>query len=233
MNTPKGRCFPYNLEETNLDAYFPELPKEFPPNYICQHQRRDGFNQVIDDRREAMIRGGGEVTSNVGHQISPGSTWRMREVRRDNEFGPDHVQRAEVIQLGGRGDQYYGYARNVDVESELKRINFKDDKCFHDNYKIRPEDPNSALHQHQGIIQKDYLSRQKGTYLDANTNPLQCLRGASQVDVAPYVAPEDQYATVEMKFNNDPAEGFPPQRMWHNPTKRRMLYSNWGRNCQN
>ena len=31
-----------------------------------------------------------------------------------------------------------GYSKNIDVESELKRINFYNDKCFKDNYKVNP-----------------------------------------------------------------------------------------------
>jgi len=225
--TVKAKCFPYNLEEPNLDAYYPDLPKRFPPNYICQHQKRDSFNQMLEDRREAMVRGGGEVTTNVGHQISPSASWRMKEVPTDNKFDQSHLQRGEVIQLGGRGDQHYGYAQNVDVESELKRINHLADKCFNDKYKVRPENPNNALHQHQGLIQKDYLGRQKNTYLDSQLNPLECLKGTSQFKVSPYVKPDDQYAAITFDFNNDPAAGYPPQKAWHNVTKRRMLYTGY------
>lgn len=227
----KAKCFPYNLEESNLDAYYPELPKRFPPNYICSYQKEDMFNQMLEDRRETMVRGGGEVTTNIGHQISPSSTWRMKEVSSDNKFDKSYLQRQEVIQLGGRGDQYYGYAQNIDVESELKRINYLTDKCFYDRYKVRPEDPNNSLHQHQGIIQKDYLSRQTGTYLDPKLSPLECLKGASQFKVSPYVKPDDQYHSITFDFNNDPAAGYPPQKVWNNMTKRRMLYT--GYSCCN
>jgi hypothetical protein len=222
----KGLCFPYNLEESNFDAYFPQLPNKFPPNYICHTQKRDGFNKILDERREARVRNEGDVTNNIGHQISPSSTWRMKEISKDNKFDSNHVKRGEVLQLGGRGDMFYGYAQNVDVESELKRINYKYDRCFYDNYKVNPEDPNSSLHKYKNIIRKDYLSQEKGTYLDPQLNPMSCLKGASQSSVIPYVVDEDKYKTITSNFNNDPVAGYPPQKLWHNVTKRRMLYSN-------
>jgi hypothetical protein len=38
-----------------------------------------------------------------------------------------------------------GYARNIDIDSELKRINYYADKCFYDRYKVDPRNPPPAL----------------------------------------------------------------------------------------
>jgi hypothetical protein len=220
----KGLCFPYNIEETNLNAYFPKLPDKFPPNYICNIQKGDDFSKVLDARREARVRDEGQINNNIGHQISPSSTWRMKEICTDNQFDAQHVRRAEVLQLGGRGDMFYGYAQNIDVESELKKINHKDDKCFYDNYKIKPENPNSALHKHQNIIRKDYLHTQKNTYLDPQLNPMTCLKGTSISTITPYESLDNRYQPVSTPFNNNYITDSVPQKLWHNMTKRRMIY---------
>lgn len=51
------------------------------------------------------------------------------------------------------------YPLAIDLESELKRINFYDDKCFYDNYKIDPNDVNpnkNALGYYKKAIEIDY-----------------------------------------------------------------------------
>lgn len=51
-----------------------------------------------------------------------------------------------------------GYARNIDLESELHRINHITDKCFYDNYKLHPDDtqvPN-GLACNRDCIVNDY-----------------------------------------------------------------------------
>ena len=53
-----------------------------------------------------------------------------------------------------------GYARNIDVESELHRINYYADRCYYDNYKVNPKDPNisqsNGLRCHADMLVKDY-----------------------------------------------------------------------------
>lgn len=53
-----------------------------------------------------------------------------------------------------------GYARNIDVESELYRINYYADKCYYDNYKVNPKScdlsPNNGLRCNADMIVKDY-----------------------------------------------------------------------------
>jgi hypothetical protein len=229
MTTVTGLCFPYNTQETNLDSYFPQLPNTFPPNYICNIQKKDEFNKIIDERREARVRNEGQINNNIGHQISPSSTWRMKEVPQNNQFDSQHVKRAEVLQLGGRGDMFYGYAQNIDVESELKKFNHKHDKCFYDNYKIKPEDPNSSLYKYKNIIRKDYINNEKGTYIDPSTNPMNCLKGASQATITPYESQNinsSTYQPISSTFNNNYITDNTPQALWHNMTKRRMKPSN-------
>lgn len=51
-----------------------------------------------------------------------------------------------------------GYARNIDLDSELRRINHFTDKCFYDSYKYHPDDapaPN-GLYCNRDSLVKDY-----------------------------------------------------------------------------
>ena len=51
-----------------------------------------------------------------------------------------------------------GYARNIDLDSELRRINHFADKCFYDSYKFHPDDapaPN-GLYCNRDALVKDY-----------------------------------------------------------------------------
>lgn len=51
-----------------------------------------------------------------------------------------------------------GFARNIDLDSELKRINHIDDKCYYDNYKFHPEEAyiGNGLYCHKKTLVKDY-----------------------------------------------------------------------------
>ena len=51
-----------------------------------------------------------------------------------------------------------GYARNIDLDSELKRINHVGDNCFYDNYKLHPDESNkcSGLYHHRTRLVNDY-----------------------------------------------------------------------------
>jgi len=51
-----------------------------------------------------------------------------------------------------------GYARNIDLDSELRRINHLNDKCFYDNYKFHPmEAPvGNGLYCNRKELVKDY-----------------------------------------------------------------------------
>ena len=65
-----------------------------------------------------------------------------------------------------------GYARNIDVESELHRINYYADRCYYDNYKVNPNDStlsqSNGLRCHADVIVKDYTA--VGKLSNATTN---------------------------------------------------------------
>ena len=63
-----------------------------------------------------------------------------------------------VRNLNDSGLLQEGYARNIDLDSELKRINYLTDKCYYDNYKFHPlEAPKgNGLYCHRETLVNDY-----------------------------------------------------------------------------
>jgi hypothetical protein len=51
-----------------------------------------------------------------------------------------------------------GYSRNIDLDSELKRINHITDKCYYDNYKYHPEEAEAGngLYCHKKTLVNNY-----------------------------------------------------------------------------
>lgn len=63
-----------------------------------------------------------------------------------------------VRNLNDSGILQSGYARNIDLDSELKRINYIHDKCYYDSYKLHPNDadaPNGLYCNREALV-KDY-----------------------------------------------------------------------------
>jgi len=232
MNT---NCYPHFLnlkpqEPVTLGSYFPELPKEFQQYYLCQFSKQNTTNNGIDNRKEAFVRGQQQVTrgENLGYEISPSATWRYKQGAPETyqEFTKEEVTTPDLVNLDGRGDVFYGYARNIDVESELKRINFRDDKCFDNNYKIDPNSPTTALYRHKDMIVKDYMTVQDGTYRGYNTRPLECLKEpAPATNVMPFPEYKDSFFEVGKGFDNRPNECYPAEQFFNNSTKRRIIYT--------
>jgi hypothetical protein len=71
---------------------------------------------------------------------------------------PACVEPFAVRNLNNASELQAGYARNIDLESELHRINHLNDKCFYDNYKFHPmEAPaGNGLYCNKNAIVKDY-----------------------------------------------------------------------------
>ena len=73
----------------------------------------------------------------------------------DNEEINHCGQVFNVRNLNDSGLLQAGYARNIDLDSELKRINHIDDKCYYDNFKTHPEDTekcNGLYENRNGIL---------------------------------------------------------------------------------
>lgn len=133
-------------------------------------------------------------------------------------------EKDEYFNLTGIGDKQKGYAKNVDVDSELKRINYFGDKCHYDDYKLDPRNQDSRLFKHRDILVKDYIQRQEGTFKDPAYSNQECVnyettfkpcQSGSQV--------LDPYHEVTYDFNNDYLVDYPCQKAWNNLTKRYSL----------
>ena len=63
-----------------------------------------------------------------------------------------------VRNLNDSGLLQEGYARNIDLDSELKRINHLTDKCYYDNYKYHPHEApkGNGLYCHRETLVNDY-----------------------------------------------------------------------------
>jgi hypothetical protein len=157
-----NKFYPFTEHQKNMKQFFPELPTRFPPYYLCNFQQQNTENNAIDQRREAFIRNGNRVTrgENLGYQVTPSNTWNYRQPPAETrkEFTYQEVLENDFVNLGGRGDLFYGYARSVDVESELKGINFIDDKCFDADYKINPNYPNTSLYLYKDVLNKKEIT---------------------------------------------------------------------------
>lgn len=91
----------------------------------------------------------------------------------DSELLGECKEVFNVRNLNDSGLLQAGYAKNIDLDSELKRINHFDDKCFYDNYK---NDPRSAekctgLEIHKDTLVKDYSTVGKFRYKEV-TEPV-------------------------------------------------------------
>lgn len=73
---------------------------------------------------------------------------------------PACVEPFNIRQLNDATSLQDGYARNIDLDSELRRINHLADKCYYDTYKLHPKEAASGngLNCHRDTIVKDYTA---------------------------------------------------------------------------
>lgn len=135
-----SECLNDYHKPTELNTFFnQESPYKYPPIMICDDLMQ---KQQNDDNLFYNL---------DARDIQIGECMEVFNVRNLNDAG--------LLQAG--------YANNIDLDSELKRINHFDDKCFYDSYK---EDPREAekctgLDKHKDTLIKDY------TVVGKNYNP--------------------------------------------------------------
>jgi len=187
-------CFSQNGVPLSMNEFFPTLPDRFPPVYLCQFSSRSIHDKQISERNQPIkYNSYSDTNGNI-----------------DNEY----------FNLTGIGDKQKGYSRHIDVDSELKRINHYDDKCFYDDYKENPHNKNTDLNRHKDILVKDYQKSQKGTFKDPEYNNPKCLKFSSTFKESQNKKLDDPYQQVEYNFNNDYLKDYPCQKVWNNLTKR-------------
>lgn len=93
-----------------------------------------------------------------------------------------------------------GYARNIDLDSELRRINHLNDKCWYDNYKFHPmEAPvGNGLYCNRKELVKDYTPMGK-----PNCLPSQMQKSAiTPAQIQPISQPPKYYSDNGVKYGN-------------------------------
>jgi len=185
-------------------------------------------NMNTNINRESQSRN--EMQRNINNQQPQQPFNNLGRVSEGNQEGKSaHSCNGEYYHLTGHGDKQRGYSTNIDVDSELKRINHFGDKCNFNDYKIDPRDPSTKLHKHQDVIVKDYKSLESGSYIQPQWNYEKCFnyaeapieeRGFKQCK---RIDPNDPYKNVSYDFSNDHLIGYPCQKVWNNHTKRYSL----------
>lgn len=116
---------------TQINTYYnQETPYKYPPIMICPDEKREQHNNDVSR-----------------HYL-------------DARLLDDCGSVFNVRNLNDSGLLQAGYSRNIDLDSELKRINHYDDKCFYDNFKVDPRDyvndKCSGLGRNSNLLVKDY-----------------------------------------------------------------------------
>ena len=117
-------------DSSEVDYYFnQETPYKFPPLIICDDSKRINVNADIYQKYSDVI------------VDECGNRFNIRNLRDS----------AGILQAG--------YSKNIDLDSHLKNINFYNDKCFYDNWKMEPKaikEPCNGLKRNEKVLVPDY-----------------------------------------------------------------------------
>ena len=134
-----------------------------------------------------------------------------------------------------------GFSANIDVDSELKRINHYDDKCFYDNYKVNPKKFNGCFKeifekQDQGLnYMKGMVNYNLNINLDPQNNCVDPIKFPQCPQENNNPVPKNHSRglnnntnqNVEYQFSNHKfIGGFECQKLFNNFTKRTTYRNN-------
>ena len=169
------------------------------------------------------------------NNIPPLLICRDKLIKQNNEYEMYNLNKNNIQNQYTPG-LYEGYAGNIDIDSELKRINHTRDKCYNDNYKMdhqkAPFNKHSKLYEKQTTL----MNNIKGKSTDALNRKFNieenCIpkKDRTHFDVCknqPQPSNIDNYfknQSVYYSFNNQEyCKEFPCQKLFHNITRRSML----------
>ena len=153
-------------------------------------------------------------------------------------------QNKEIKNYNLNNEKYKNkYIRDVDIESDLFRINLTRDKCYNDNYKMsHKEGPfiqHSNIYDKQETLMNDIKNKSKQSLNNKLPLSPNCLPKKDRfyfetcANKTPLPSNHNQGLNsntnqpVYYRFNNqDYCKDFPCQRLFHNITKRSMLPAN-------
>lgn len=98
----------------------------------------------------------------------------------------DTGNRFNIRNQKNASDLQAGYARNIDLESELHRINYYQDRCYYDNYKINPNSNlpfDNGLKRNASVIVKDYSTVGQNKDCIGNCQPSQQCYNTTPTDI--------------------------------------------------
>ena len=162
---------------------------------------------------------------------------RDKLVKQNNEFEMYMLNQNNIQNQSSAGSGLYeGYSNNIDIDSELKRINHIRDKCFNDNYKInhneKPFKQHTKIYEKQtklmnNIKTKSSNALNKKFTIQDNCIPKKDRTSFDKCENPPTPANNDNYInnqSVYYSFNNqDYCKAFPCQKLFHNITRRSTL----------
>jgi hypothetical protein len=194
-----SECLQGINEPTELHKFYSEESvNNMPPLMICQDKR-------------------GKQNANIEKHMLDNQPVLLNDVT-----GCEEVFNVRNLASAG-ADLQAGYARNIDVDSELKRINYFHDACYYDNYKVNPHTVTPA--ESRLACHADFFP-----VYDRRTNKmsLKCLpsQDFKKFEVCPNLPKADieKNAPVHYKFSNDNyCRDWPCQRLFHNQTKRSTI----------
>ena len=127
-----------------------ETPYKFPPLVICDDTKRINQNEDIYQKYSDVI------------YDECGNRFNIRNLKDS----------AGLLQAG--------YSNNIDLDSHMKNINFYNDKCFYDNWKMNPKskmDPCNGLKRNSVVLAPDYTPVGKN-YDECIGNPSEGSKGS-------------------------------------------------------
>ena len=218
-----------NKNVPSMAEYFPtESVNKMPPFVVCPSTKLDNYNRLIYQRNETF---------------------------RFNVNGIEGCD--EPFNMRNYGNLQQEFAKNIDIDSELKRINYYDDKCYQDNYKVRPDQ--GRLKCHAKFLMKDYYGNEMGRTIERRTgegmgggferkgavypdkavlngglgslsghfNP-NCIANPGSFNVCPYEAPHGNENTpVSYDFNNEGYIRQYPCQRLFNNMTKRKMIPTW------
>jgi len=194
-------CLPTQTNE--LDQFFPKESVNKLPTFMRCDMIRDKFNDPIHNRITPF-------DVNVNNKTSC--------VEKIHPSGPS-------------GNRQTGFAHNIDIDSELKRINHYADKCYYNNYKLDPLGRDAKMMEspllcHDNVFKinetQSYKRSEQGTLLDRNSYPTKCITFEKFA-----ICKNTPMAVRQLEVYDFNKKGYcsqsPCQKLWNNVTKRSMF----------
>jgi hypothetical protein len=196
----------YYPDKTNeLDQFFKPMDIKRHPTFMRCKMTRENFNKPINEYTDPFdVKINGK--DDCVETIHPGGPTRFRQK---------------------------GFSKNVDIDSELKRINHYADKCYYNNYKLDPMGSDaklmkSPLQCHDNIFKinetQSYKKSEQGSLLDRNNLPKPCIK-MDKFNLCKNTPMTGRQLELYDFGQPNYCAQYPCQKLFNNTTKRKMYLS--------